>query len=265
MTKLVAGMLHLPPLPGAPLSSMSIESIEEQVLAEARILLDSGFTAAVLENFGDVPFLKDGVDESTVASMARIAAAVRKEVPALRLGINVLRNDALAALSIAAATGASFIRVNVHVGSTATDQGVIEGRAAETLRRRKALGVDVEIWADVQVKHGKSLAHDSIEAEAEDAVERGLADALIVSGRATGKATSLADVRAVNDLGLRVPVYVGSGVTEENVKDVLAVADGIIVGTSLKEDGRTTSPIDRSLCRRLMERIYGSSRNPSTT
>jgi hypothetical protein len=263
MTKLVAGMLHLPPLPGAPLGSASIDRIEEKVLREASVLFETGFAAAVLENFGDVPFFKDRVDESTIASMTRIAAAVRREVPALRLGINVLRNDALAALAIAAATGASFIRVNVHVGVTATDQGVVEGRAAETLRRRKALGADVEIWSDVHVKHGKNLGHDRIEAEADDAVARGLADALIVSGSATGAAAALSDVEAA--LGHGAPVYIGSGIDTDNVSDYLAIADGVIVGTWIKEDGKTTAPIDRDRCLRLIERVYGSSGKPSTT
>ena len=191
---------------------------------------------------------------ATIASLTRLACAVRTAVPELSLGINVLRNDARAALAIAAASGAAFIRVNVHVGATATDQGIVEGRAAETLRARAALGADVAIWADVHVKHGKSLAHESIADEAEDAVVRGLADALIVSGRGTGKETSEADVRAVRDLHLGVPIYVGSGVTVDNVGALLDVADGVIVGTALKTAGVTTNPIDDTRARRFVER-----------
>ena len=176
--------------------------------------------------------------------MARVVAAVRREAPDLRLGVNVLRNDARSALSIAAACGAQFVRVNVHVGATATDQGVLEGRAAESLRLRRALAAPVEIWADVHVKHGRSLAHESIVREAEDAVRRGHADALIVSGLRTGWATEMDDVRAVCSEELGVPVLVGSGVTEHNVGLFLTVADGVIVGTSLKERGVTTSPLD---------------------
>ena len=104
------------------------------------------------------------------------------------------------------------------------------------------------------MKHGKSLAHASITDEAEDAVKRGLADALIVSGRGTGEATSLDDLRAVRDLELGAPVYVGSGVTAENLTSLLDLADGVIVGTSLKADGRTTNPIDRGRAERFIER-----------
>lgn len=253
MSKLLTGMLHLPALPGAPRAEESLASIEARALEEAALLWEIGFDAAILENFGDSPFFQDGVEAVTIAAMARIAAAVRRQVPGLRLGINVLRNDARGALAIAAAVDASFIRVNVHVGSTATDQGVIEGRAAETLRLRRALRADVAIWADVQVKHGRSLAHAGIVEEAADAVERGLADALIVSGPATGKSASLEDVLAVRGIGLGVPVYVGSGITEESVKAFLANSDGVIVGTALKRDARTSSPIDRERALRLVK------------
>jgi membrane complex biogenesis BtpA family protein len=257
MTKLLAGMLHLPALPGSPLGRSSLDAIEDRVLADARVLAEAGFDAAILENYGDVPFFKDRVDPVTVASMSRLAVAVRAEASALRLGINVLRNDAASALAVAFAAGADFIRVNVHVGTTATDQGVIEGRAADTLRLRAALGTDVEIWSDVHVKHGRSLAHPSIEGEAEDAVLRGLADALIVSGRATGEPASLDEIRRVKALDLGVPLYVGSGVTSENAREILASSDGVIVGTSLKEGGRTANPIDRDRATRFVEKVRG--------
>jgi membrane complex biogenesis BtpA family protein len=253
MAKLLTGMLHLPALPGAPRAKVPLASIEERAVQEARLLHETGFDAAILENFGDAPFFKERVDPITIASMTRIAAAVRKEVPGLRLGINVLRNDARSALGIACAVGASFIRINVHVGATATDQGVIEGRAAETLRLRRELGADVAIWADLQVKHGRSLAHGGIAEEAADAVERGLADALIVSGPATGKSASLEDLLDVKRLEVGVPVHVGSGVTEHSVTEFLAIADGAIVGTALKQGGLTSSPIDRERALRLVK------------
>jgi membrane complex biogenesis BtpA family protein len=252
MKKMLSGMLHLPALPGAPAAELEIGRIEEVVLAEARLLKAAGFDAAVLENFGDAPFFKDEVGPVTIASMTRLATRIRSELPELSLGINVLRNDALAAIAIATATESEFVRVNVHVGATATDQGIIEGRAAESLRLRRRLGSSVAIWADVHVKHGKSLAHDSIADEAEDAVRRGLADALIVSGRGTGEAASLDEVRAVKALNLGVPVYVGSGVTEANVKEYLEASDGVIVGTALKVDGRTAAAIDPERARRFI-------------
>jgi membrane complex biogenesis BtpA family protein len=251
MSRKLIGMLHLPPLPGSPRSASSLDAIEAQAISEARVLAGEGFDAAILENFGDAPFFKDSVEAVTVAAMSRIASAVRRETPSLVLGVNVLRNDARSALAVAAASGAGFIRVNVHVGATVTDQGLVEGRAAETLRLRAALGVPVAVWADVHVKHGRPLSHETIEAEAEDAVERGLAEALIVSGAGTGKAASLADIGKLRELELGVPLYVGSGVDRERVLEFLDLADGVIVGTALKRDGVTTAALDPERVKRF--------------
>jgi len=253
MGKLLIGMVHLPALPGAPGATLSMDEIEARARAEAGILAAAGFDGCVVENYGDSPFCKDRVEPVTVAAMARLVAAVRRDEPRLRLGVNVLRNDARAGVAIAAACGAAFVRVNVHVGATATDQGIIEGRAAETMRWRRALGVPVEIWADVHVKHGRSLAHETIGREAEDAVRRGGADAVIISGASTGWATELDDVRAVAAQKLGVPVIVGSGTSEHNVALFLSAADGVIVGTSLKQGGDTAAPLDPERVRRFAE------------
>jgi uncharacterized protein len=235
VNKMLIGMVHLPALPGAPRHTVPMETLEERAVAEARLLYGAGFDGCIIENFGDVPFHKESAEPVTVAAMARIVTLVGRALPGWRVGVNVLRNDARAALSIATACGARFVRVNVHVGASATDQGITEGRAAETLRLRRALGAAVEIWADVHVKHGRSLAHEDIASEAEDAVQRGLADALVVSGAGTGKPTDLDDLRRVAALRLGVPIVVGSGATLESVGDLLAIADGVIVGTALKK------------------------------
>jgi uncharacterized protein len=247
---MLIGMVHLPALPGSPRHTLPMEVLEERAVAEARLLHGAGFDGCMIENFGDVPFHKEQVEPVTVAAMARVVALVTRALPGWRVGVNVLRNDARAALSVATACGARFVRVNVHVGATATDQGVAEGRAADSLRLRHALGAPVELWADVHVKHGRSLAHANIEAEAEDAVQRGLADALVVSGAGTGKPTDLDEVRRVAGLRLGVPVIVGSGATAESVATFLAIADGVIVGTALKKavivsrDSAAQAPLD---------------------
>jgi len=253
VSKLLIGMVHLPALPGAPRAALALDAIEERAVAEARFLRDAGFDGVVIENFGDNPFFKSEVEPITVAAMTRVIRGVCREVAGWRVGVNVLRNDARAALSIAAATGAQFVRVNVHVGAAATDQGMIEGQAAQTLRLRRALGVAVEIWSDVHVKHARSLAHETIEREAEDAVKRGMAAALIVSGQGTGHATRVEDLQAVAQLQLGVPVIVGSGATIENAGELLRVADGVIVGTALKQDGATEAPLDPERTRRFVD------------
>ncbi len=166
--------------------------------------------------------------------------------------LSSLRNDAQAAMSIAAAADAEFIRVNVHVGTAATDQGLIEGQAHETLRLRDRIGADVAILADVHVKHATPIGEREIERAALETVKRGKADGVIVSGHGTGVETSLADVECVTDALAdqghdETPVFVGSGVTSETVGDCLeAGATGVIVGTALKTDGVTTNPISET-------------------
>jgi hypothetical protein len=258
MSKLLIGMVHLPALPGAPAWTEDIAAIEAQALEEARALHAAGLDGCVIENFGDRPFHKDRVEPITIACMARIATTVCRALPGWRVGVNVLRNDARAALSIAAASGARFVRVNVHVGATATDQGIVEGRAAKTLRLRRALGRSIEIWADVHVKHGRSLSHADIVAEAEDAVLRGGADALLVSGSGTGRPVDREELRRVVDARLGVPVLVASGVTSETVTEILHLADGVVVGTDLKRGGQTTAPLDLERARRFVQAVHGT-------
>ena len=155
-----------------------------------------------------------------------------------------MRNDAGSALAVAAVTGAGFIRVNVHYGVMAADEGLVTGEAFETLRRRQALGADVKILADVLVKHAAPLGETDLGLMARETATRGLADGLIVSGPATGMPTAATDVSAVRRELPDGFILVGSGVTESNARDLLAIADGAIVGTSLKRDGVISNPLD---------------------
>jgi membrane complex biogenesis BtpA family protein len=175
-------------------------------------------------------------------------AEVRRSVR-LPVGVNVLRNDAPAALAVAAATGAAFIRVNVLAGTMQTDQGPISGRAAEVARLRATLGVPAQVLADVFVKHAVPPPGLTLEQAAIDTWERAGADGLIVSGAGTGRETSLDDPRRVKAAAPGAPVYAGSGVTADSVGAVLQVADGIIVGTALKREAVTTAPVDPSRAR----------------
>ncbi|MFD1594720.1 BtpA/SgcQ family protein, partial [Haloplanus litoreus] len=160
-----------------------------------------------------------------------------------------------------AATGAEFVRVNVHTGARVTDQGVIEGRAHETLRLRDRLDADVSVLADTGVKHSGPLGvaadgeHTVTGDDVDDLVDRGLADGVIVSGPRTGEAVDTDRLEAVADrCGERdTPLYVGSGVTADTVGDLLSVADGVIVGTALKRDGETTAPVAEARVRALVD------------
>ncbi|MCO6437717.1 MAG: BtpA/SgcQ family protein [Phycisphaerae bacterium] len=240
------GVIHLPGLPGSPLHTLSMEEILNRAVSDARTLKGAGFDAAIVENFGDAPFPKDNVSPASVAAMAIVADHVRRE-SGLRIGINALRNDAVAALGIAAAAGAGFIRVNIHTGVYATDQGLIEGRADETLRYRRLLGRRVAILADVHVKHATPLGHADIAAAARDTAYRGLADGLIVTGPATGSAVDFDDLTNVRHAVPDRRIFVGSGATADTVASLLNLANGVIVGTGIKPGGDPAAPIDAAL------------------
>ena len=229
-------MLHVPPLPGSPRCRQPLDAIEEFVIYEASVLADAGIDGMMLENFGDTPFYPHRVPPHTVACMAVLAREVKRRF-ALPLGVNVLRNDGVSALAVAAAAEADFIRVNVYTGARVADQGLLEGEAHQIQRDRQLLGSKVEVWADVAVKHSAALGERSLAEEVEDALRRGLANAIIVSGAATGKPTSLDHVREVKAAAGEAPVLVGSGVTAATIRAALDAADGVIVGTSFKHGG----------------------------
>jgi membrane complex biogenesis BtpA family protein len=242
---LLIGVVHLQALPGAPGFGGRMGAVTNAAVADARALCGAGFDAVLVENFGDAPFHKDQVPPETIAAMATVLGAVREAVPAsLALGVNVLRNDARAALAVAAAAELAFIRVNVLSGAAVTDQGVVEGRAADVLRDRQRLAPRVAILADVRVKHAAPLAPRPIEDEVHDLVTRGGADAVIVSGRRTGQATDRAELAAVRAAAGETPVLLGSGTTPGNIGGYLSGADGAIVGSSLKIGGDVRAAVD---------------------
>lgn len=253
--KVLLGVVHLPPLPGAPRFE-SRAAVLERALADADALVSGGLDGFVVENFGDAPFFGDRVPAATIAEMAVLVERLRVAVGAEPLlGVNVLRNDARAALAIAAATGADFIRVNVHTGVMLTDQGSIEGRAHETLRERAASGASVEILADVAVKHATPPAGFDLSQSAKDTAYRGLADGLIVTGSGTGEATSLERLERVRAAVPDRALLVGSGASAATIAALLHLADGAIVGTSLKREGRVGQPVELERVRALVRAV----------
>jgi membrane complex biogenesis BtpA family protein len=242
--KPVIGMVHLMALPGSPRFAGDLRAICDAALRDAEALAAGGVHGIMMENFGDAPFYPGRVPASVVAHVTAIAAEIRRAIPDVPLGINVLRNDGQSALAVAHAVGASFIRVNVLCGARVTDQGVIQGIAHDLLRERAHLGAhDIKIMADVDVKHSAPLAARPIVDEVDDTIERGLADAVIVSGAGTGKPTDPQHVRVVKGAAGDVPVFIGSGVSAATV-DQFDAADGFIVGTAFKRNGGVAEPVD---------------------
>jgi membrane complex biogenesis BtpA family protein len=246
------GMVHVAPLPGSPRWDGAMARLIAAAVADARALVEHGMDAILVENYGDAPFTPGRVEPATVAALAVVAHEIRRALPQATLGINVLKNDARAALAIACAVGARFIRVNVHAGAVLADQGLVHSDAYNTLRDRRLLGVDIKIFADVGGKHAVPLAPVDLEQHARDLRHRGLADGLVVSGQATGAATPIDDLKRVRGAVPDVPLLVGSGATPETAAELLSVADGLIIGTALKKDGDVNAPVDPDRVRRLV-------------
>jgi hypothetical protein len=244
------GVLHCLALPGSPRYGGSMPALLARAEADAEALVSGGVDAVLVENFGDAPFFAEAVPSETVAALALVLATVRRVAGEQAVGVNVLRNDARAALGLCAASGASFVRVNVHTGVMVTDQGLLTGRAAETVRARARLAPGAWILADVHVKHATPLGSESLAEAALDLDERGLADALIVTGRRTGAAPSVEELESVRRAVSR-PCLVGSGLDLHNASVLLAHASGAIVGSALERHGRAGEPVERERVQRL--------------
>lgn len=254
------GVIHLLPLPGSPRFAGDFPGVVASAARDAQALYEAGFGGIFLENFGDAPFVPDRVSPVTVAAMTACALAVRAAAPGLPLGINVLRNDAEAALAIAIAADAQMVRVNVHTGARVTDQGLIQGQAHLTLRLRRALGADkIALLCDVDVKHSAPLAARPLGEEAHDLASRGLADGVLVTGSGTGRGVDRRDLDIVL-AAVEAPVLVASGVTIEALGAV-AHAHGVIVGSCLRTSGRAGDPIDAE-CARHFADAFRRSRKP---
>jgi len=245
---IIIGVVHLKPLPGAPLYEGNFEDIIESALRDAQALEDGGVDGVIVENFGDRPFLKRIRSPETVAAMAIIVKEVVREL-SVPVGVNVLRNSAEEALAIAYVTGGKFIRANAYVETIVTDSGIIEPCAPRVLRNARILGAEIGILADIHVKHARPLVERSLEDTAMDAFERGLATAVVITGSRTGEPPSMEDLRKVKELG-KGPVLIGSGLTPENTK-LLRYADGAIVGTYFKEKG-ILSPVVKDKVKKLV-------------
>ena len=246
--KPLIGMVHLKPLPGSYLYDGNLDGVIERAISDAKTLEKAGFDAIMVENFGDVPFPKY-VDKTTVAAFTVVAKTIRDEI-SLPLGINVLRNDGIAAYSIAYAVKADFIRVNVLSGVVYTDQGVMEGIAHELAKLRRLLPGRIQVFADVHVKH--AVHFFDFEDAIRDTVERGLADAIVVSGRATGKPVDVEKLALAKKIS-PVPVMVGSGTSYDNLPELWKYADAFIVGTWIKRDGNVENEVSLERAKKLVE------------
>jgi uncharacterized protein len=246
----ILGMVHLSPLPGSPGFGGDLDAVIEHALADARTLVEAGCNAVIVENFHDAPFFRETTAPEVVAAMTLAAHEVRRAVP-VPIGINVLRNSWQAAMGIATVVGAAFIRINVLTDAMVTDQGLIQGCAAELSRYRAALGSEVLIFADILSKHAAPLAVRPVEVLARDAAQRGGADALIVSGEESSDPPDPGLLERVRSAVPDVPLILGSGMTAAHA-DLLRWADGAVFGYGAKPGGDMTQPVSPELTREFV-------------
>ncbi len=241
------------PLPGSPRYSGKMAEVYDTALSEVEIFKRYPIDGLIVENFRDMPFYPNKLPAETIAAMAAVTREIVNVVQ-IPVGVNALRNDARAALAIASATEADFIRVNVHMDAVVSDQGIIEGAAHETLRLRANLRSHVLIFADVGVKHSAPLGNRGLAPKTRDLTERGLADAVIVSGESTGSETQTEDIDIVRE-NTDLPVLIGSGMTAENLNKVYAKVDGLIVGGTFKKDGKADNFVEESRVKTFTDKI----------
>jgi membrane complex biogenesis BtpA family protein len=255
------GVIHLLPLPGDPgHAGGGFAAAYERARSDAEAMVRGGIDGLIVENFGSAPFVKGTGQERIPAHQAVAIAHVAQACKQLGVpvGVNCLRNDGITAVGIAAACALDFVRINVHTGAYVTDQGLIEGEAHATLRHRMALGAtQVEIWADVLVKHAAPLAPIDPETATRDCVERGLADAVVVTGSATGQSVDPKLLERVRSACAGRPVVIGSGLSPFNAPQLLPLAEAAIVGTWIKRDGLVRNEVDPERVNALVEACRG--------
>jgi membrane complex biogenesis BtpA family protein len=255
--RVVIGVIHARPLPGAPdYDGAPIEELYAAALEDGLRYAEGGLDGLIVENHGDIPFLKpDAIGHETAAAMAVMADRVRREV-GLPVGINVLANGAHTALAVAKAAGAGFIRVNQWANAYVANEGIVEGPAAAATRYRAWLRArELNIFADVHVKHGAhAIVADRGLAELTRDVEFFDADVVIATGQRTGDAAVLDEIRAIRE-ATTLPVVVGSGVSAANVGDILSIADGVIVASYLKRDGVWWHEVERDRVAAFMAEV----------
>lgn len=244
--KAAIGVVHCPPLPGAPrYQGEAMDAVYDRAVRDADAYVKGGIDGLIIENHGDIPFLRPSdIGPETAAAMAVITDRVRRQFD-VPIGINILANAAIHAFAVAKAGGAVFIRVNQWANAYVANEGFVEGDAAKALRYRAQLRAeDIAVFADSHVKHGAhAITADRSIPELTRDLEFFDADAVIATGQRTGDTATTEELKTIAGATI-LPVLVGSGVRLENVRDILSIASGVIIGSSLKQNDAWWNAVD---------------------
>ncbi len=253
--KTIVGMIHVRALPGAPKHAGGMAPILDQALAEAETYRACGIHALMVENMHDVPYVQHPGPEIATA-MAVVAREVKRAQPQLPLGLQILAGANREALAAALAAGADFIRAEAFVFGHVADEGYMDSCAGDLLRYRRVLGAEsIAVFTDIKKKHSAHAVTADVDiVQTAHAAEYFLSDGLILTGAATGEAASADELRAVH-AAVKIPVLVGSGLTADNLKTYLPLADAFIVGSHFKRDGYWENPLDPGRIHRLLDQL----------
>ena len=251
---LVYGVVHLQSLPGSPSNRISLDEIIDHAQEDVDNLIFGGVDGIIIENFGDTPFVKDDISKRTLASFTTVVENLSIERD-INVGINVLRNDGIAALSIAEATKSNFVRINVLNNTMFTDQGIIEGKSHEINQFKSTLNKVVEIYADVFVKHAVPPLGSKIENHTAELIHRAGADVVIVTGDGTGHEINMDDLERVRNIVPEGKLAIGSGVNSANVVAYQELADILIIGTSFKFDNNVSKKVDINRVEEIIRKV----------
>lgn len=250
----IIGVVHLKALPGSPLYANNIEQIYQNAIEDAKALENGGVDSIIFENFGDTPFVKDSISKLTISHFVSIVNDVKRNID-ITVGINVLRNDGEAAISIASATGSSFVRINILSGTMYTDQGIIEGKAHEILKLKKSIENEIEVYADVFVKHAVPPSGYTIENQTEELLYRAGADKIIITGDGTGKEIDYSQLIKLREIVPKGKLVIGSGVNEQNIREYKGIADILIIGTNFKINQDVNKSVDEESVKKIVQMI----------
>ena len=253
-TKPAIAMVHLGALPGAPLynDDAGLDGLIEGARADLYALQAAGFDAVMFGNENDRPYELE-VDTASTATMAAIIGALRSEIT-VPFGVNVLW-DPMATMALAAATGAAFAR-EIFTGVYASDMGLWAPDAGKAIRYRNRLGrSDLAVLFNISAEFASPIDARSLADRARSTAFSSLPDAVLVSGQITGEAARMEDLEAVKTALPDTPVLANTGVRHETVAQTFAIADGCIVGSSLKVDGDTWNPVDPDRAADFMARV----------
>ncbi|HEX6183777.1 MAG TPA: BtpA/SgcQ family protein [Pyrinomonadaceae bacterium] len=260
----VVGMIHVGALPGTPASRAGVDELTESAAREAAVYRECGVDGLLVENMHDTPYLRGRVGPEVVAALAVVCRAVKEEAASLPVGVQVLAAANAEAVAVAHAAGLDFIRAEGFAFAHVADEGLIQSSAAELLRFRKSIGAErVQVWADVKKKHSShAITADLSLGETAAAVEFMRGDAVIVTGNATGEPPRAADLTEAKSR-CRLPLLVGSGVTDANVAEFYPAADAFIVGSFFKRDGLWSNPLERERVERLLDAVRALRARPA--